>query len=103
MSNKLSDILQLINFRRINSEEESPNDYFYFDADSVRIYLGVKYPYFDFGVYDFGEHTTEIIEKVLNKDILEKEVDSISYENKIEMLVIYLKEDEEDEQILETF
>ena len=53
MSNKLSDILQLINFRKIN-EDVVQDSYFYFDAKSIRIYLDSKDPYFDFGVYDFS-------------------------------------------------
>lgn len=87
---KLSAVLQKINFRRIN--KDVPQDsYFYFDAKSVRIYLDVKEPYFDFGVYDFGEYTFDIIERALHPDILEKEVESITYEEDIQMLAIYLE------------
>ena len=89
MNKKLGEILQLINFRKINEDAE-PQSYFWFDAKSVRIYLDTKDPYFDFGVYDYSEYTYDIIERVLHPDILEKEVASMTYEEEIQMLVIYL-------------
>lgn len=87
----LENVLDLINFRKINVDEE-PMSYYYFDSMSVRIYLDKKDPYFDFGVYDFGENTYNIIKEVLNSDLLNRKVESITYEEEINMLAIYLEE-----------
>lgn len=88
---KLEQILILYYFRRIN--ERNANDEAY-DNDIVRVYYDDFNRHFEFGIDDIGEDTDkkEQLRKILSKEMLDREVDSIQTDYVTGMLCIYLKE-----------
>lgn len=86
----LRDFLKLYNFR-----------YFYNDKENtqiIRIYTEFPEEWFEFGVYDFDysdEKRDSLVEQFLNKDLLDREVVSINYDDVAEIFCIHteLKED----------
>ena len=86
--------INTFNFRHINEcvqyEEEQ------YDTKIIRIYIdGEKYTWFEFGVYDFGMHTFELVRRCLNDKICKSYIDSITYDERIGVLKIYLRENSE--------
>ena len=88
---KLEQILMLYYFRRINERNANDEEY---DNDVVRVYYDVYMRHFEFGIDDIGEDTDkkEQLRKILSKEMLDREVDSIQTDYVTDMLCIYLKE-----------
>lgn len=94
---RFREFLETYNFRYVNDLGERYN----LDTQTIRIYpdnedKGRDY-WFEFGVYDFGEEESKmgICESVLNKEIMESYVESISMNPDLEKVVtVYLRKKE---------
>lgn len=84
----LRDILELINFRRIESELERS---YQENSNTIRIYLDFK-DWFEFGIYDFayeGEREDRV-GKILTKELLDSEVTSIHSIDGLNLIAIWI-------------
>lgn len=81
------------NFRYFRDWDNGAN---YYDTKIIRIFPPLKEyskdVWFDFGIYDFcnKETTLELLETILTKEILNSYVSSIDYDDKLEIIQIYL-------------
>lgn len=89
----LEQILMLYYFRKVNERNANGEEY---DNDVVRVYYDEYMRHFEFGIDDIGEDTDkkEQLRKILSKEMLDREVDSIQTDYVTGMLLIYLKEKE---------
>lgn len=91
---RLIDILEKYSFGRYNENVKLEKNRV--DTDIIRIYYDEfsETKWFEFGVYDLGvkDYTMEIINKIFNKKILNKEVNDIRRNNDLNIVEIFLKE-----------
>ena len=88
--------IKTYNFKVANENFDHTN-YKYSDTTIIRIYYGeeFKHCWFEFGIYDWAgsKSTWESVKKVLNKEIYQSYIDSIHYDDELDMLCIYLEGD----------
>ena len=67
-------------------------DVYKYNTKNIRVYHSNihKCDWFEFGVYDFGEDTWNILEKSLSKNVLESYIDCITYNGEINMVEVYI-------------
>lgn len=91
---RLIDILEKYSFGRYNENVKLEKNRV--DTDIIRIYYDEfsETKWFEFDVYDLGvkDYTMEIINKIFNEKILNKEVNDIRRNNDLNIVEIFLKE-----------
>lgn len=86
----LREFLKLYNFRETQDDRE--------DTKIVRIYTEWPKKWFEFGINDwfsYDKERNELVELFINKEILDKEVTSISYDSTNEIFSIQLENKED--------
>lgn len=82
--------IDTFNFRDFN--EYGNNDEEKFDSKIVRFYLDETCrDWFEFGVYDFGTSSWDIIKRVLNKKIVNSKVMSMTFDSTTGVFKVYLE------------
>lgn len=86
----LKDLLNLYNFRLYRDDIQS--NYLKEDTSTVRIYIDIDM-WFEFGICDWSNNEVkrESIEKILTKDILNKEVDYFNVNDENNLFSVHLK------------
>lgn len=82
--------IKTFNFRELN--EYATTEHEKLNTKIIRIYFNNKQDsWFEFGVYDFGMHTWELVQKILSKEICKSYVDAMSYNTNLNVLEVYLQ------------
>lgn len=86
--------INTFNFRYINEYAQYEREQN--DTKIIRIYIDDDIcNWFELGVYDFGIHTWELIQKSLNEDICKSYISSITYDESLSVLKVYLQKEPE--------
>lgn len=82
--------IETFNFRDLNEYASSERDKH--DTKIIRVYINDDLDeWFEFGIYDFGIHTWDLVKKVLHPDICKSSVDCMTYDTGLDLLKVYLQ------------
>ena len=92
---KLLDVLMKYNFRYYRTDIPSEFEYKREDTHIVRIYLDND-NYIEFGICDYysDDNKKKTIEKFINEDVLQREVEHFYHDYELDTFCIILKESE---------
>lgn len=87
---KLEELLNLYNFRLYRDDLRDENKE---NSNTIRIYLD-RFNWFEFGIDDWPSDKTKAnnIKKILDKNLLNQEVESFNVNDDMNMLTVYLVE-----------
>lgn len=82
--------INAFNFRMFNEQTYAESDRY--DTKVVRFYFGeLDYQWFEYGLYDFGADTWDIVQKTLSKDICKSRISTMTYDDTLGVLKVYLE------------
>lgn len=86
--------IETFNFRDFNEYAQTEKERY--DTKIIRVYLDdTTHNWFEFGVYDFGINTWELVQKSLSKEVCQSYIGGITYDSSTNILKVFLQKESE--------